>query len=639
MPVFCKDFAPRCHDLGIDLWGVGIDPRGVRRPWLFVVVLASCQQAPELSTTAQDLVNVSPATFDFGALEVGMTSAPRTINVNPAAGEQSDVITSITESCPDFFVTANGLPADVYRVCEFGIPQAAPAPCTTTDLQSYSFTAQFQPNIGGATSCVVTVALANGATRTVTLSGTGTIPPIRIDVAPSSVPFGDVRRNTTSGTGEIVVRNLGGQNLTVTSVTTSAGFAITSGPASTVLGPSGAQPYGVVCQPTAVGGLAGSFIVQSNDPVNPTMTIPLSCNGIDSNLDISPSPLTLPTTRVGEPVEQDVQLINSGAAPMTLESVALTSTDLELVSAPGAGTVLAGSGGSAAVRIRFAAAAAASAEGTLTMNYDGGQTRTSQISARALLTSMALTPDGAVDLGPVCVGQTKSQPFTIVANADAGFQVNAISSPDEPFTVVSPSLPAGLTGSGGNTLAFEVSAAPTSPGIATSLLTVSTDIPGAAPREITLSATALAEGVSGTPEELDLGSQPLEVTTIGQEVKVANCTAAATTLANARIEGDAAASFAIVQQPPSATLAASGVAAWLVVFTPRTLGPVEATFSVDHDGGTTSIRLVGEGLGDDVLGGGDGGPPSYYSCSTGGAPAALWIALAFVFVVRRRRTR
>ena len=629
------------HNVVIDLAREGTDSRAVRRPWLPVVVLVgACQQAPALSTTTQDLVNVSPVTFDFGTLEVGMTSAPRVINVNPAAGEQSDVITSITEGCPDYFVTANGLPADVYRVCEFGTQFVTAAPCTTTEIQSYSFTAQFQPNIGSATSCVVTVALASGATKTVTLSGTGMTPPIRIDVAPGSVPFGDVRRNTTSGTAEIVVRNLGGQKLSVSSVTTSAGFAITAGPASTVLGASGAQPYSIVCQPTAVGGFNGSFSVQSDDPVNPTVTIPLSCNGIDSNLDISPSPLTLPTTRVGEPVEQDVQLINSGAAPMTLESVALTSTDLELVSAPGAGTVLAGSGGSAAVRIRFAAAAAATAEGTLTMNYDGGQTRTSQISARALATSMALTPDGEVDLGPICVGQSKLQPFSIVANADAGFQVNAISSPDAPFTVASPGLPAGLTGSGGNMLAFDVTATPTEPGIATSLLTVTTDIPGAAPREIRLSAIALAEGVAGSPEELDLGSQVLEVTTIGQEVAVANCTATATTLANARIEGEGATNFAIVQQPASAMLPASGVAKWLVVFTPRAIGPTEATFSVDHDGGTTTIRLVGEGLGDDVAGGGDGGPPSYYSCSTGGAPTTLWIAMICLVMfgrdVRRR---
>lgn len=607
----------------------------MRRLWLPVVIsLAACQASPTLSTTSQELVVISPASFDFGTVEVGSTSAPRNFNVNPAAGNQSDLITAITESCPDFFVTANGLPAEVYRVCEFGQPQFA-APCTTTDFQAYSFTAQFQPNVGGATSCVVTIQLDSGS-RTISLTGTGSIPPIRVDVAPGAVQFGDVRRLTTSGTAEIVVRNLGGQVANITSVTASAGFSITSGPASTILGPSGAQPYAVVCQPAAVGGLSGSFTVQSNDPIHPTIAIPLACNGIDSNLDISPSPLTLPTTRVGEPVEQDIQLINSGAASMTLQSVDLESADLELISGPAAGTVLAGSGGSAAVRVRFAAAAAATAEGTLTALYDGGQLRTSQIAARALSTSMALTPDGEVDLGPICVGQSKSQPFTILANADAGFQVNAISEPDAPFTVTAPALPTGVTGNGGNQVEFEVTAAPAEAGVVTSLLAVTTDIPNATPREIRLSAIALAEGVAGTPEILDLGSQVVEITTIGQQVSVANCTATPISLANARIEGAGAASFAIVQQPPSAMLGASGVANWLIVFTPKAIGPTEAVFSVDHDGGTTSIMLVGEGLGEDVVGGGDGGPPSYYSCSSN-HPAALWIGVAFLFVVRRKK--
>jgi MYXO-CTERM domain-containing protein len=75
---------------------------------------------------------------------------------------------------------------------------------------------------------------------------------------------------------------------------------------------------------------------------------------------------------------------------------------------------------------------------------------------------------------------------------------------------------------------------------------------------------------------------------------------------------------------------------WLIVLQAHTVGPKQASFAVDYDGGTASIELDGEGLGD--LGAGDGGRGSYYACSTG-QPTALW-PLAFVLgLVLRRRAR
>lgn len=566
-----------------------------------------------------------------------MTSAPRGFSVNPTS-YSSQSVNAITESCPDFTVSAPGLPADVYRICSGGggpIPAKAgstesSAACIETEQQSYYFEATFHPSVGGATSCVVSLDISSGA-KTITLYGTGTIPPVDINVTPVQVAFGDVRRNTSSSASQIMVRNNGGQAMTITSATVTAGFTITSGPASTTVGAGGQQPYGIVCQPTGLGPMSGSFRVISNDPDNGTVTIPLSCRGIDSNLDISPSPAQIPITRVGEPQNSTIQLINSGAASMMITSVTLESTGIELVSAPNAGTTLAANGGSAPAVVRFDATTPTSASGTLTVVYDGGETRTSQISAQALATSMALTPDGDVDLGPICLGQTKMQPFSVLANAEGPFQIVGVTSPAAPFTLTAPAFPVAVKGGGGTT-SFEVRAQPDTVGVLRSSIEVTTDIPASTPRTINLSAVALGDGVTGTPETLDLGQYPLEMTTIGQEIAVANCTDGTANLANARIEGVDAASFAIVQQPTTSALAASGVAKWLVVFTPRTIGMKTATFSVDYEGGTTSVALLGEGIGGLL-----GGPKGYYACSAAGA-SALWpIGLALLFLRRRRR--
>ncbi len=615
----------------------------VRAVVVFLVILGACQQGePNLSSTAQEAVVMATTSHDFGTLQVGQTSGPFTFTISPAAGNNDDYVTAISESCPDFSVNAPGLPAEVYRICDTctcpaGSGVICPAICCTTDMNAYSFTTTFMPTVAGTVSCTVTITLNNGAsTKLVTLTGTGTPPPIHISVQPSSINFGDVRRNTDSTAVGLSVTNTGGSTMTVSSVSISPGFTIVSGPTSGyTVGGGGSQPYALVCHPTAVGTLTGSFVVNSNDPSTPQVTVPLACNGIDSNLTIAPAPVTLPTTRVGEPVQLSVALQNSGGASMQLESVSLTGTDLTATN-PGAMTL--GAGASTNVTVSFAAATKESATGTMTVTYDGGQTRTAQVTARALATSMAVTPDGDIDFGPVCAGQSQDQSFTIIGNDEGAFKVQSITQPDAPFAATLPTLPTTVQGAGASTLMFSVKASPTAAGYQVSTMMVTTDIPGGTPHMINLSVDGLDAGVSPTPDSLDFGSNPVDSTTIGQTVDLSNCSTAPITVSNARIEGPDAADFAIVQQPANAMIQPTASASWLVVLQAHSVGPKQASFAVDYDGGTAMVALAGEGLGDTGSGsGGAGGEKSYYSCSAGGSGAAWPFAAALLVVIRRRR--
>lgn len=573
---------------------------------------------------------VSPTTWDFGSFEVGQTSAAREIQIGPAAGNQTDVVNAVTTSCPDFTVATPDLPAEVTRACAEG--QAAP--CTTSEYRSYSFSAQFTPTIEGPVSCVVTITTNTTTTRTITLSGTGTSPALRIAVAPAAVEFGDIRRTETSSAVPVAVRNVGSQPLTVSSVTATAGFSVGVVPADMVIAPKSSQTYSVTCTPPDVGAVSGELVISSNDPLQPTVTIPLACQGIDSVLGVTPSPLTMPPTRVGESVEASLEVRNTSLTDVTLGALTLAGPDLTLVNPPAGGTVLA-AGAILSITVRHVPADAGTTEGTLSIPHDGGQLRTTQISGRALATSMALTPDGDVDLGPVCIGQTKRQPFRVVANAEGGFTVVAIEPPVEPFALVAPALPATIQGAGASSFVFDVSVAPTEPGPVSSPMTVISNIPNAARREVRLSAVALAAGVSPYPDRLDLGSQPLDTTTIGQPVNLVNCAATATGFGTARIEGPDAASFAIVSQPMTSTIAPNGLATWLVVMTVRDPGPKTASFVVTHDGGAAVVALEGEGLTPAVLG--EDGPASYYDCSTGGRDLPWPLGIAVLFALRRRR--
>lgn len=601
-----------------------------------LLLLAACS-TPATSSTEQASTLVFPAAHDFGGVQVHTTSGASPFTVSPSLGENYDTITAITAPCSDFAVQADGLPFDVYRTCQIiscsqNCNQTlAPSLCPTDMEQDYSFTATFQPNVPGPTSCMVTIEFSTQPPRTINLTGTGIAPPIDIDVSPTSINFGDVRRNTTSTPVALAIRDLGGSALHVASLAIDPGFAIT--PTGAVdIPPGGSQPYAITCTPGNLGALTGSLVVTSNDPATPTVTIPLSCTGIDSNLDISPSPAVLAPTRVGEPVQMTIAVTNSGTAASMIETVAITG-DLTMISPPGA-TLLA-PGGSLPVTVAYAATTNASATGTLAVTYDGGQVRTTQLSARALATSMSLTP-GDVELGPMCAGQTATQDFTILANDEGAFSLIDLAPPAAPFTLAAPTLPAHVDGAGAKPVTFSITAAPTDAGTFTSQIAISTDIPNGVTRAVSLTAISLGAGITATPAALDFGSQQIGEHQLGREIHVTNCASAGVQFTDARLIGDNASEFAIVSQPPADALAPAQTAAWLVVLTTRSVGLKHAQFAVDYAGGTATVDLDGEALGEPAA---KLDLHSYYACNAA-TPSTAWpTLLAFALISRRRRAR
>lgn len=625
-----------------------LDPYAVRRLVAVAFVLAACQDAaPNLSQTQQLAVVLSPSSYDFGSLQVGQTSLPASLDINPGAGDNYDTVSAITANCPDFIIDAPYLPADVYRTCDtYCDPQKTICQaqltsfCSSSEYQTYSWSAQFKPTVAGTVSCPVYISLNGGATiRTVTLSGTGTAPPKDIDVQPTGIAFGDVRINTDSTPVSVTVRNLGGTAMTVSSVSLPAPFTIVSGPATPFPLAAGAQQvYALGCNPPDTSTYNGNFVVNSDDPTTPMVNVAISCRGTNSNVAIVPSPATLPATRVGEPVQTTIAISNSGAATMTLESVSVSGTDLTLMSAPPPGTYAQGAVGDAVVE--FSASDNTQQDGTLTVTYDGGQVRTVAVNARALATSMALSPDGDVDFGPVCTGQTLQKTFTLLANNEGPFNVTELSAPTGEFTLTAPTLPFAVLGNGATSLGFDVTAAPTTEGRQTSTVSLTTDIPGSSPRQINMSVDALPPGVSPSPPAIDFGSTPLMTTTIGQQVHLSNCSDAPIGWSNARLEGVDAGEFAIVAQPDGMTIAATDSIAWLVVLTTKSVGVKHAEFVVDHDGGTARVPLDGEALADNL--GSDAADDitrSYYTCSTGSGSGSWPFAIALLVLGLRRRRR
>jgi hypothetical protein len=611
-----------------------------------ITVLAIC--VPAIASASPSApIPLSPATSGaFPNTQVGSTSAAQSYTIEEISLHiEEDETVSISYSCPNFTVTPTS--GSIYNSCQnIGCGEQDQVPCiepTTficTPDENMTFQATFHPTVAALVTCALTIKGSSGSSETYSLSGTGTPPPIDVTASPSGIAFGGVRIDTTSSEVDVNVTNSGGSQATISSVTIAgAGYAIASGTSTShTLAAGASELHGVTCSPgETVGALgAGTLTITSDDPTTPTINIGLSCSGITSKIAVSPSPIVIPPTRVGEPAMQTISLENTGAATATIVDV--TVTGMTMVSAPAANTQLA-QNATAMATVSFDASAAGSATGNLHIDTDTDPLDI-PITAQALATSMSLTPDGAVDFGPICVGQTKLQMFDLVADEAGAFQLTAVSQPTAPFAVTTPTLPASVQGAAANTVSFSVTAAPTDVGSATSTIDVDTDIPMGQADTISLAVEGLPPGVTPTPAMVDLGTVAVQTTSLGQAITLSNCGASAVTIADAIITGDQAADFTIVQSPTSTMVAANASATWLVVMNAQTVGEKDAMFEIDYDGGSAIVPLTAVAYDPSAVDGSDGGSDksSYYACSTGHG-ASLWPIGLALLALRRRRIR
>lgn len=615
---------------------------------VFVGLVSCAPPGPRLSDTTSELVAISPGNGgNFGEIPVGTISSPMTILVYPAGvGQSYDIITKITEACPNFSVSAPGLPAEVSKVCVGdeqprvvgGGEQVAIPICGGYDVVDYAFTATFAPTIAGSQSCSINLELDSGP-KSVTIMGTGKPPPREIELSRASLAFGDVRVATPSTPQSLVVSNTGSDTLTVTSATLTG----TGAAAFTLVGNSGVQPiaggqsytYQLTCTPTEAVRISAALVIASDDLDEPMVSVPLTCAGVTSALNISPSPIALPTTRVDDPEELTVTLSNTGGAPMTGVTVRLTGAELEMVGTPPSGTIAAGA--SAPVRLRYLAKTEASIMGELTVEFDGNQVRKAEISATAKTAALSMDPDGVVDLGAICVGRSAGRIVTARAAGGGDFVITQAQPQGAGFALTNTRSPPYVLRGGGSSVELVLQATPASAGAMTGSMAITTDIPNSSVKRLELIATGIASGVGSVPAEFDFGSKLVNEPTDVQRFSLANCGSAPITISGATVEGPDAADFRVTEQPDTAAIAVGMNTLVRVEMRPRTEGTKTATLVVTHTMGQTLIPLSGDGfLPSQPLP--DKG--TYYSCSSagrGGQAGGLLLLLLAAPLARRRR--
>ena len=157
-------------------------------------------------------------------------------------------------------------------------------------------------------------------TLTVTLSGNGVAAPAPVaSIAPTTLTFLDQVIGTTSGPQTVTLSNTGTAVLTFTASVTGA-FA-QSNTCNGTVAPNATCLIGVTFTPTALGAATGTLDITTNDPLNQTLTVTLSGNGVAAPApvaSIAPTTLTFLDQVIGTTSgPQTVTLSNTGTAVLT----------------------------------------------------------------------------------------------------------------------------------------------------------------------------------------------------------------------------------------------------------------------------------------------------------------------------------
>ncbi len=320
-------------------------------------------------TSAAPEVNLTPGSVAFGNQFLGTTSNPQNINLtNNGQAPLSLTGISVTGTNPGDFAQANNCPLT---------PNTLPAGF------SCNIAVTFSPTALGARSANISVndnavrpkfrSLPATSPQTVSLTGNGKSGAI-VTLTPPSLSFPNVALGTPSQR-QVTLKNTGAAPLTITNIgvtgTVSSDFSqSTNCPISpNTLAVNSSCTITVTFTPTTTENQTGTVSITDNAPNSP-QTVPITANGAEPAVLLSPNPLSFPSTTVGGTSTLTLNLENYGNAPLTISSI-VTDNSVFTIGSNNCGSSVS-PGVTCQIQVQFKPTATGSATGDLTIQDNAG---------------------------------------------------------------------------------------------------------------------------------------------------------------------------------------------------------------------------------------------------------------------------
>lgn len=302
-----------------------------------------------------------------------------------------------------------------------------------------------------------------------------------------------------TGKSDLIVNSITSSNAQFSVAPPSAGFPVT-------IGPGACLPIQVTFTPTGSGPQTGTLTVSSNDPISPTVNIPVS--GVAGTPAIAT--LIANTGDFGEVCSgsfKDLPLTihNNGACNLVVTGITLSSLDFRMATVVSFPLTIA-PGTSLEVPMRFQPSGPGAKTGTFTINSNDPLHASSPVpvhgSGGQPVAATMVADNG--DFGSVCVGRFKDLVVTIANSGSCPLKITNIASSSPEFKTAQV-LAYPLTVAPGTPIEVPIRYEPTSAGTKTATITVSTDDPASPTKTVTLTAKTDPDYICHPPIYASLG--------------------------------------------------------------------------------------------------------------------------------------
>lgn len=516
------------------------------------------------------LFQLSPGTVNFGTVTVGKVST-QTVSV-ANTGTIGVNITQTTFSNSQFSLSGVTLPMALAAG------------------QSGNISVAVNPTAAGTISGTMTVTGDSGSSpAVVNLSATAVAASQpQLSVAPASMAFGAVSNGLT-GTANLTLNNTGSGNLTVSVIAvTGSEFTISGITTPKTIGAGQSAQAVVTFAPTTTGAVTGSIAITSNDPNNPTVTVPLTGTGsatATGQLSASSSSLSFGTVTTGSSANQQFTITNNGNAYVDIFAVTASGTGFSVSGLTAPGTL--NPSEIATLTVKFAPSATGSATGSITITSNAANSPlTISLSGTGAQAGLSVSP-GSYSFGSVVDGQTKSESFTITNNGTASLTIAQLAVTGGAYSVSGLTLP--TTIAAGGTATFSVLFAPTTAGSLTGSVTITSNAPNS-PATVSLSGTGTAATVTLSASTSSLSFSGIYVgNSSAQNVTMTNNGNTSATISKVSVN---AKDFTASGITSPLTLGAGQTATMTVTFTPSASENVTGNITVSTSQGASAVVAV-----------------------------------------------
>jgi hypothetical protein len=529
-------------------------------------------------------VSLSATSVTFIAQPVGTSSTSQQVTLqNTGTGPLN--ITSMT------FTGTNG--GDFAQSNTCGSSVAAGASC--------NINITFAPTATGTRNATLNLNdNASGSPQTVGLTGTGIAP--AVNLSPTAVPFGSQQVSIGSAAQSVTLQNTGTAPLSITSITitgsNSGDFAQSNTCGSSVA--NGAScTISVTFTPTATGSRSANVSIADNASGSP-QTVSLTGTGIAPAVSLSPASVPFGNQQVSTTsAAQTVTLQNTGAAPLTVNSIAVTGANSgDFAQANTCGPSV-GAGASCTISITFTPSASGARSAAVTISDNAGTgTQTVGLTGTGVMPGVSLSPASLTFPAQLIGSASAAQSVTLQNTGGAPLTITGISISGTNGAEFAETTTCGASLAAGASCAISVTFTPAATGTRTAAINV-TDNAGGSPQSVNLTGT----GTTGTPAvTLSLTSVPFPNRVVGttslvKAVTLTNKGTSTLTIASITVTGTNPGDFAETNTCGASVLAGAGCTI-NITFTPTAIGARSAAVSIKDNatGSPQTISLSGTGL-------------------------------------------